>query len=285
MAQPRDESLVQWGQRWFAARSLWTGGGAALATPLVITIIPATQGWMRVGVSALVGALALVAFAVPAAREAEAARRAQLAEERLLEADVALKLTVSDALLPVLTSVVNGVDPASSTPNEVAAAETLGMVLGTAAHLCGGGRGRARACWYEVRGLNSGKPGLYPVTHIGRGVKPSTEFPRAEPRGQALFDLLANDRAELIDDLDVEKPINWKATTNGRTSYRTSLTVPVRTDDQAFGILTVDADQPGVFTEADVDLARLLGVVLALALSQQTLPVVSVAGPSAGTSS
>ncbi|MGQ0776001.1 MAG: GAF domain-containing protein [Pseudonocardiales bacterium] len=284
MAQ-REESLVQWGQRWFAARSLWTGGGAALATPVVTTIIPAIQGWMHVGVAALVGALALVGFAVPAAREAAAERRAQLAEDRLLTADVALKLTVSDALLPVLTCVVNGIDPASSTPNEVAAAETLRMVLGTAAHLCGGGRGRVRACWYEIRGLTSSNPGLYPAAHIGRGVKPSTEFPRAEPRGQALFDLLTNDKAELIDDLNVEKPINWKATTNGRTSYRTFLTVPVRTNDQLFGILTVDADQPGVFTEADVDLARLLGVTLALALSQQTQPAVSVAGPSARTSS
>lgn len=284
MAQ-REESLVQWGQRWFAARSLWTGGVVALVTALVSASIPAAQGWMHVGVAALVSVLALVSFAVPAAREAEAERRVQLAEEKLLAADVALKLTVSDALLPVLTSVVNGVDPASSTPNEVAAAETLRMVLGTAAHLCGGGRGRVRACWYEVRGLNSGKPGLYPVAYIGRGAKPSTEFPRAEPRGQALFDLLTDDKDELLDDLDVEKPINWKATTHGRTSYRTFLTVPVRTNDQVFGILTVDADQPGVFTEADVDLARLLGVILALALSQQTQHAVSVAGSPAGTNS
>ena len=61
--------------------------------------------------------------------------------------------------------------------------------------------------------------------------------------------------------------------------------VPVRTDDQVFGILTVDADQPGVFTEADVDFVRLLGVILALALSQQTQPATTVARPSAGTGS
>lgn len=281
----REESLMQLGQRWFAARSLWTGSGAALATAVVTTIIPVAQGWMRVGAAVLVGLLALIAFTVPAAREAEAQRRAQLAEDRLLAADVALKLTVSDALLPVLTSVVNGVDPASSTPNEVAAAETLRMVLGTAVHLCGGGRGRIRACWYEIRGLNSDMPGLYPAAHIGRGIKPSTEFPKAEPRGQALFELLADDKTELINDLHIEKPINWKATTNGRTSYKTFLAVPVRTDDQVFGIMTVDADQPGVFTEADVDLARLLGVILALALSQQTQtqPVVAIALPPGGT--
>lgn len=163
MAQ-RERSLVQMVQSWFSARSLWTGGGAALATAVVAPMVPDTSGWLRVGAVVLVGSPALVGFAVPAARAAEADRRTQVAEDALIDAQVKHRLTLSDALLPVLSSTINGVDPDGSTARNVAAAEALSMVLCMLVQLCGrGGEQRIRACWYQARGLDSDNPSLYPA--------------------------------------------------------------------------------------------------------------------------
>lgn len=270
---------MQLGQRWFSARSLWTGGGAALATAVMAPFVPGATGWGRWGLVALVGVLALVGWAVPAARAAEAETRKQVAEDTLLSAAVNHRVALSDALLPMLSAVVNAADPTNSTSPDVAVAGAIRMALSTAVELCGrrGGEGRVRACWYEGQGLDTDDPALCPAAYVGRGVKPSTQFRRNELRGQALFELLSDDRTELFHDLDVEKPANWKATAHGHTSYRTFLAVPVRTDDQVFGILTVDGAQPYLFTSADVDLVRVLAVALALPLSQQVQHTATVA--------
>lgn len=253
---------------------------------MVITIATVASGWIWVGVVGLGGIFSLVAFVVPAARVADAERRAGLVAAELREAEVKLRLTVSDALLPVLSSTVNGVDPLSCTLNDVAAAETLAMALGTVVQLCGGCDGRrVRACWYQARKLDSDNAGLYPTAYFGRGAdKPSTEFRRAEPRGQALFRLLAEDRTELFNDLDTVKPPDWKTSACGPSSYKATMQVPVRTDSQIFGMITVDADRPGVFTKADVDLVRLLAAMLALALSHQRQPTIAPVRPVTETS-
>lgn len=251
---------------WFSRRPIWLAGAAVAAAPVVAAFAYNAGGWVKFVLAVLVGLLAVVGFAVPAARAREAERRADQAEHDVEDAKVAMRTALSDYLLPTLGYVVSGIDDDSA---EAAKAEAVTLVLSDAASLCRNGEDvRTRACWYELQDTsdNIGDLALIPKRHYGRGLQPSTRFDARDARGRDLLMLLSKEGYELWPDLRVDVPKNWKES-KGR-GYETFLVVSVRSASEYFGIITVDADKPGVLTQADVDVVRILGWVLALALGQ-----------------
>lgn len=236
-------------------------------------MIPIASGWAKTGVVGGAALLALIGFAVPAAKTKIAERRAADAEVDAQAAGTMMRVAMSDSLLPVLSYVVTGVDPRSKDSCDVVAAEAVAMVLASAARVCDrSGASRARACWYEMDFGSNGDPAdvvLRPKRHFGRGVCPTTTFAFREPRGEALFRLLMQDKPELCSDLAVGKPLNWKATRNDETSYKSYMAIPVRTSARPFGFLMVDSDEPGGLVDEDVPVVQVLAGILALALAMR----------------
>jgi GAF domain-containing protein len=254
---------------WFSARNLIVGAVGAAGAPVLSAVLPLTNGWARAGLAAAGVVVALLSFAIPAAKSKVADQRAEESEADAQAAGTTMRVAMSDSLLPALSYVVTGVDPNSDDSYDEVAAEAVAMVLASAARLCEkNGKSRTRACWYELGGIEGGLL-LKPKRHFGRGVCPSTSFPRSEPRGAALLRLLIRDKTELWTDLSESKPPDWKATGNETSSYKSFLVVPVRTGATPFGLLMVDSDEPGGLAEEDVPVVQTLGWVLALALSQR----------------
>jgi hypothetical protein len=269
---------------WFSARNLVLGAVGAAGGPVLSAVLPLTNGWAKAGVVAVGVVVGLLGFAIPASKSKIADRRAEELEAEAQAAGVRMRVAMSDSLLPALSYIVTGVDPRSSDRCEEVAAEAVTMVLASAAQLCDkNGKSRTRACWYQLD-LTDVDEILKPKRHFGRGVRPSTRFSLNEPRGEALLRLLGNDKSELWSDLSVSKPLNWKASGNEASSYKSFLVAPVRTGARTFGLLMVDSDESGGLTEEDVPVVQILGWMLALALSQQHTNSTLLAG-STGSSS
>jgi GAF domain-containing protein len=66
-------------------------------------------------------------------------------------------------------------------------------------------------------------------------------------------------------DLDVSPPQGWRVV--APQTYKSFAAVPVAAGQNAFGMLMVDALDPGGIRRADVPLIRLLGGLLAVALA------------------
>jgi GAF domain-containing protein len=250
-----------------AARPLWIGAVAAGAPPVLNLLTSGTSLTVRWSATAGLVVLALLGFSVPWLR----AR----AGERSAAASRADALTsVADALRPLLATTAAAVRDRGNAADAVAKrTEAVSLVLMTATKLCNGGE-RTRACWYEVQGRGAGRR-LTPVRHWGRGATPRTSFKVTEPRGRDLLALLDDDRGELWTDLAAKRPANWQPTDVNDVAYATFLAVPVRSaDGRLFGMLTVDSPTPGALTVVEVEMARMLAEVLAVAYAGSGEPAV-----------
>lgn len=266
---------------WLAERSIWLGLVTATLTPVAGALVGISTGAWRVPFLVLAAVLAGLAFGIPGAKALQAQARADEAEADAVAARAQMRLAISDALLPVLSYVVSAVDPSGDEAEDPAGPEAVAMVLGAAAQLCGqDGQSRTRACWYRLEPDAEGGAALVPAKHFGRGARPLTVFDVEKPRGRALMELMRDDRTELWPDLEREKPESWQPTTTEESdAYRSVMIVPVRTEAMNLGVITVDADEPGAFTEADENLVHTLANVLALALSQDLAPAAPEVDP------
>lgn len=68
-------------------------------------------------------------------------------------------------------------------------------------------------------------------------------------------------------DIDDEPPPGWDATK--QRDYKTFISVSVTTMDTAYGMLTLDALEPGTLTKDDLHTLRLMASALAAALAQR----------------
>jgi hypothetical protein len=202
-----------------------------------------------------------LAFLIPQVRQIAASRKEATAEEREIEARVETRVAMNDALDPILRLLGNlALEQDDVTRNQMRA-QAIPLVLKTAAEFIG--PDRSRACWFK---LEPGPPTqLVPADFAGRAGSPSTTFVRGTAAGDAAIGMVLRDEDRLCEDVRTDPPPGWDPT--HERDYLTFISVSVIAGDTAYGMLTLDAIEPGELTVEDKGLLRLMAGVLAVALS------------------
>jgi transcriptional regulator with GAF, ATPase, and Fis domain len=202
-----------------------------------------------------------LAFAIPQARQILASRSEATTEEREVEARVETRVAINDALDPILRLLGNLALERDEVLRNQLRAQAIPLVLKTASEFIG--PERSRACWFR---LEPGPPtSLVPAEFAGRAGSPTTTFVAGTKSGDAAIGMVLSDEDRLCEDILVDPPPGWDSTK--QRDYRTFISVSVIAGDTAYGMLTLDALEPGDLSTEDKGLLRLMGGILAVALS------------------
>jgi hypothetical protein len=232
--------------------------GVALATLSGMQAAAATvdRGWWALGAVAA----SVTAAGVPAYEQIRKERLRARAERAALDAAVAMRVTMNDALDPIVRQ-LGRIATAARHERAALAEATIPMVLDSAAHLAG--TGRVRACLFRFA---EGTPtSLVPSAYAGRVDDPLDPITEGTAEGDLVFGMIRHNQHLFFPDLAASAPPAWRVAVP--QTYRSFAAVPVAAGPNAFGMLMVDAlDAEGV-RRADVPLIRLLGGLLAVALA------------------
>lgn len=212
-------------------------------------------------IAAQVAATAL-AFLVPQVRQIQARRREATASDRELAARTETRAAMNDALDPILRQLGRISSQRLKPARKELIAATVPFVLHAASNLIG--PDRSRACWVELTDDNPTR--LVPVQHAGRSGSPRTTFTEGTPAGDAAIGMVLNGENRLCEDIDTNPPPGWD---NSKTrDYKTFISVSVAAGDTAYGMLSLDALEPGDLNDDDLHLLSLMAAALAAALAQ-----------------
>jgi hypothetical protein len=93
-----------------------------------------------------------------------------------------------------------------------------------------------------VYGVSDDGQRMVPLFHAGRPSDPGN-FVRGTPRGDKAFEVLRGKEPYIsVRDLDTDRPAQWAGSGAG---YRTFITAPIRSREDGFGLLTIDAPTAG----------------------------------------
>jgi GAF domain-containing protein len=234
----------------------------AIATPVLSTLatgqFPWTNGWFWALVAASGGTWLTGRVSTRQAR-----KRQWAAEESERMARIDTRIQIADVLRPLAETLAKM--PSLSRTERRQQCESMKRgVVDAAAELLG--PDRSRAGWFEYR--DDRPPRLVPVAELRRGREDPqrTEFVQGTPEGDSALDLLENDTTRFCPDVELEPPPGWSS--DRHSSYRTFISAGVVADGHKFGMLTLDALEPGDLTNNDVYAMSLLAKLLAAALAQ-----------------
>jgi transcriptional regulator with GAF, ATPase, and Fis domain len=217
---------------------------------------PLKPWWIAVGI-----VMSIVGAAVPGYEQIRKERLRKQAEQAAIEAAVEMRVTINDALDPIVRQ-LGRIATASTRQDRGNLREaTVPMILDSAAHLIKGER--VRACWFRIA---DGKPRrLEPAQYAGRADEPVTVFEEGTAEGDSVFAMILHNQHAQSPDVDTDPPPGWNG--SAQHGYRSFAAVPVVAGHTPYGMLTVDAMDPGGITSADVPFVRLLAGLLADALA------------------
>jgi len=232
--------------------------GVALATFFGMQAgagVPGRPWWALGAVVASVTAAGVPAY--------EQIRKEQLrarAQRAAVDAAVMMRVTMNDALDPIVRQ-LGRVVTAGKHDRQALAEATIPMVVDSAAHLAGAGR--VRACLFRFA---PGTPAvLVPAQYSGRVDDPLEPITEGTAEGDLVFGMIRHNQHLFCPDLDTSAPPGWRVA--APQTYKSFAAVPVAAGQNAFGMLMVDALDADGIRRADVPLIRLLGGLLAVALA------------------
>jgi len=227
-----------------AAALTRSSSGKRLTTWVVVQIATTAAAWL-----------------IPQIRQLIADRLKVSAEGREFDARVETIVTMNDALDPIIRLLGTLAHEPKKVEKDKLRAQAIQLVLATAAQLIG--PERARASWFR---LDSGPPmALIPDSSAGRAGSASTKFVEDTTAGSAAIAMVKRDGDLICNDIDTEPPPDWDSAK--KRDYRTFISVSVIAGENAYGMLTLDAINPGDLTTNDMRLLRLMAGALAVALS------------------
>ncbi|MBO0775644.1 MAG: GAF domain-containing protein [Actinobacteria bacterium] len=233
--------------------------GVAMATLLGMQAGAAAAGrqWWALGAVAA----SVTAAGVPAYEQLRKERLRASAQQAAVDAAVAMRVTMNDALDPIARQLGRVVTAETRHDRDALAEAAIPMVLDSAAHLAGSGR--VRACLFRFA---PGTPGmLVPAAYSGRVDDPLAPIREGTEQGDLVFGMIRRNEHLFSPDLRADPLPGWPVTPP--QTYRSFAAVPVAAGSSAFGMLTLDALASGGIRRADVPLVRLLGGLLAVALA------------------
>ncbi len=201
------------------------------------------------------------AFLIPQVRQIRSEQRQSRAEEREFDTRVEVKLALNDALEPIVRLLGEVAQETKRGPRDQLRAQAVPLVLTTAAQLTG--EDRVRACWFA---LDPGPPQrLEPQESLGRAGPVTTVFTAGTPGGDAALAVVTDNRPLRLDDLAEAADGQWRL--DDAVGYQSLVVAPVTVGNVAFGVITLDALEPGAFDDDDVALLWLMAGLLGTALS------------------
>jgi GAF domain-containing protein len=233
--------------------------GVALATwfGMQAGAAPADRQWWALGAVAA----SVTAAGVPAYEQARKERMRARAQKAAVDAAVAMRVTLNDALDPIVRQLGRVATAAGRRDREALAEAVVPMVVDSAAHLVGSGR--VRACLFRFAPDAPSK--LVPAQYSGRVDDPLEPIAEGTAEGDLVFGMIRHNQHLFCPDLAADPPPGWRA--GPLQTYQSFAAVPVAAGSSAFGILMVDALETGGIRRADVPLVRLLAGLLAVALA------------------
>jgi len=232
--------------------------GVALATIFGMQAGAGAPGrpWWALG--AVVASV--TAAGVPAYEQIRKEQLRARAQRAAVDAAVMMRVTMNDALDPIVRQ-LGRVVTAGKHDRQALAEATIPMVVDSAAHLAGAGR--VRACLFRFA---PGTPAvLVPAQYSGRVDDPLEPITEGTAEGDLVFGMIRHNQHLFYPDLDASPPPGWHVA--APQTYRSFAAVPVAAGQNAFGMLMVDALDADGIRRADVPLIRLLGGLLAVALA------------------
>lgn len=234
----------------------------AVATPVLSTLASGQFDWtnwwfwalvLAAGGTWLTGRLST--------RQAQRGRAAAEESERL--ARIETRIQIADVLRPLAETLAKMPSLSRAEKRQQCESMKRGVVDAVAELL---GPERSRAGWFEYRDERTAK--LVPVAELrrGRADPQRTEFVQGTPEGDSALELLDNDTTRFCPDVELEPPPGWSPELH--SNYRTFIAAGVVAEGRKFGMLTLDALEPGDLTENDVYSISLLAKLLAAALAQ-----------------
>jgi len=217
---------------------------------------PLKPWWIVLGV-----VMTIVGAAVPGHEQIRKERQRKGAEQSAIEAAVDMRVTINDALDPIVRQLGRIATAAGRQERGNLREATVPMVLDSAAHLIKGER--VRACWFRIE--DKGPRRLEPAQYVGRADEPVTIFEEGTTEGDSVFAMIRNNEHVQSSDVDRDPPAGWHG--SAEHGYRSFIAVPVVAGQTAYGMLTVDAMDVDGIGPADVPFVRLLAGLLADALA------------------
>ena len=206
-------------------------------------------------------AASVTAAGVPAYEQVRKERLRARAQQAAVDAAVAMQVTMNDALDPIVRQVGRVATAPGKREREALQEATIAMVVDSAPRLAGSGR--VRACLFRFA---PGTPGvLVPAQYGGRVDDPLEPITEGTPAGDLVFGMIRHNQHLFYPDLDADPPPGWRVT--APQTYKSLAAVPLAAGPNAFGMLMVDALEPGGIRRTDVPLIRLLAGLLADALA------------------
>jgi hypothetical protein len=259
MADPNRFSGPKW--RIGSAAAGVVGALGYLAQIIVGFHIPS---WLQIVIAAIGTLLIFFSIAIPQwqVQLEDRRRKAALATANKAVADYDVQL--HEALLPLSGLLGQLLAQSNDHDYHVNQARLKQAVVDYAVHNMKGIV--PRAMFYQYREYNE-EPHRQLVldgdTWRGRRTRPRPRFASGEDAGNAALALLDTRETRFIKHADIERPPGW---VNGK-DYQTFIQVPVVNGTQKFGLLAVDAINPGDLAERDKRWAELLGQLLSCALA------------------
>lgn len=99
--------------------------------------------------------------------------------------------------------------------------------------------------------------------------RPQPFVDRDKGRGQAAFKWLrSGEPYKFCPDTSQEQDPDWKGSGNG---YRTYISIPLRVGDTTYGMLTVDAPDPGDLLQTDIPVLQVIAQAMAIGYQTETI--------------
>lgn len=250
-----------------ARQSAWRGWLAPTLTGVFVVITSVSGAFssnthgMRMYVWVAIQATsALLAFLVPTVAQVRERRRYRAAEDARIQARTEMRMALNDALDPIVRH-LGRIAAANRRDRDALRSQAVPFVLNAATEVIG--PDRARACWFVLEDDRLRR--LRPEVCVGRAGSARSEFVAGTRRGDDLLAMIEYDEDRFCPDTDRYPPIGWDPTVPH--DYKTFVAVPVISGDVAYGMITLDAPEPGNLTRDDARLLRLLAGLLGNALA------------------
>lgn len=205
---------------------------------------------------------AAVAAVAPLVDAGARARRRRTAKQRV---DAALRdqiVAINDALDP-LVDTLGGLVLSRPEERPAALQRLLTQALNSASQVVGRGH-RTRVSFFQADA--AAEPyRLVCKASAGRHGRPTTVFRQDRPDGEWVISLLANNEHHFCESVRDYPPPGWDA--SRKRTYETFISVPASVGNEAVGMITADAPNRGDLLEQDVPFLRVLGTIVAAAIT------------------